>query len=339
MASGAGVVAVSLSPSHERKFTHWASYREAGTARGLLFLAWLHRCFGRRAFNLVLYPVTCYFFLFRSTARRASLQYLSRHARAFPHRWSKTPDYKTVFRHMYAFGQSILDKSLAWSVPMDEKEFEIADHQSLATIMESERGQLIIGSHFGNLEYCRGFVQRYKQKTINVLVYDKHAANFVNVMQKLNPQSRMNVYQVDTLDIPLVLKLKAKMDAGEWLFIAGDRVPLSGDARTTTANFLGHPAQFPIGPYMLAKVLQCEVQLMFSYRLKNRVYFELVPFAQQVKLPRRGAAEAIAQYAQQYAAELERQTEQAPLQWFNFYPYWSKLVPLQGQVQRVNDRD
>src|SRR5690606_37950831 len=105
---------------------------------------------------------------------------------------------------------------------------------------------------------------------------------------------------------------------------AGDRIPLSGEARTVTVDFLQRKAQFPIGPYMLAKVLQCEVQLMFSYRKQEKVYFELVPFAQQVTLPRKDSAAALQAYAQQYASALEQQCAKAPLQWFNFYPYWSE---------------
>lgn len=302
---------------------HWGNLKESGTVRGILFLHWVHRVFGRGVFSVLLYPVTVYFFIFRPVARKASYDFLRTHARAYPEYWSRQPDFRDVLRHFYAFGQSVLDKALAWGVPMHESEFDIANEAQLADFMAKESGQLIIGSHLGNLEYCRGFVQRYKQKTINALVYDQHAANFVNVMQSLYPASRIHIYQVNDLDIPLILNLKAKIEAGEWLFIAGDRIPLSGEARTVPVTFLQREAQLPIGPYMLAKVLQCEVQLMFSYRRHKKVYFELVPFAERITLPRKGSDAAVRVYAQQYATALERQCARAPLQWFNFYPYWS----------------
>jgi predicted LPLAT superfamily acyltransferase len=303
---------------------HWANLREGGTVRGILFLHWINRVFGRAVFNVLLYPVTVYFLLFKPLARRSSIEFLQAHAQIYPDYWSRPPGYRDVLRHFYAFGQSILDKALAWGIPMQESEFAIANEQQLAAFMAKETGQLIIGSHLGNLEYCRGFVQRYKKKTINALVYDQHSANFVNVMQSLYPESRIHIYQVSDLDIPLILNLKAKIEAGEWLFIAGDRIPLSGEARTVPVKFLQREAQFPIGPYMLAKVLQCEVQLMFSYRKQEKVYFELVPFAQQVTLPRKDSDAALQAYAQQYASALEQQCAKAPLQWFNFYPYWSE---------------
>lgn len=228
-----------------------------------------------------------------------------------------------VIRHFYSFGQTILDKLLAWTASMSQDEFEVTDTAALDELLADQSGQLIIGSHLGNLEYCRGFVQRYMPKTINALVYDKHAENFVGMMQSLNPDSRISVYQVDELDIPLILKLKAKVDAGEWLFIAGDRVPLSGDQRTVPVNFMGRSANLPIGPYMLAKALQSKVKLMFSYRQGNKVKFTVKPFADRVDLPRNNKELALEKLAQQYAHALEEQCRQAPLQWFNFYPYWA----------------
>jgi predicted LPLAT superfamily acyltransferase len=303
---------------------HWSTLKESGTAKGIMFLLWLHKTCGRNTFNLVMHPIMVYFFLFNSVARKASLDFLHTHAHVYPNYWKRLPDYRDVYAHMYSFGQSILDKLLAWSTPLSESEFEIANEPLLAEFMKKENGQLIIGSHLGNLEYCRGFVQRYKNKTINALVYDQHSANFVEVMQQLNPESRIHIYQVSDLDIGLILTLKSKIEAGEWLFIAGDRIPLTGEARTVSVEFLGRNAQLPIGPYMLAKILQCEVQLMFSYRKNEKVLFELVPFADHVIISRKSSEETIKTYAQQYARELERQVAKAPLQWFNFYPYWSE---------------
>jgi len=313
------------SASQEKK--HWSELNEAGTIRGILFLLWIHKYCGRRIFNAAMYPIILYFFVSNSFARKASLDFLQTHSRAYPKFWNHTPGYRDVYWHMYSFGQSVLDKLLAWSDPISEREFCVADEAVLDEFMQKQNGQLIIGSHFGNLEYCRGFINRYKEKTINALVYDQHSANFVNAMQHINPESRINIYQVDQLDIALILQLKTKIESGEWLFIAGDRIPLSGEKRTITVEFLGRPAQLPVGPYMLAKVLQCEVQLMFSYRKNSQIFFEVVPFAQQVTIARKDGDASIRAYAQHYARELERQTASAPFQWFNFYPYWDAAKP------------
>ncbi|MFL0798856.1 MAG: hypothetical protein K6L80_00285 [Agarilytica sp.] len=304
------------------KNIHWSNVGEAGTYSGILFLLWVHKLFGRGVFSLALYPVMAYFILFRGVARRASLDFLHTHYLCFPGYWQRQPGYRDVFRHFIAFGQSILDKMLAWTASMSESEFIVGDRKALDQLLSDPRGQLIIGSHIGNLEYCRGFVQRYKNRTINILVYDQHAANFVEMMLRINSASRVHVYQVDQLDIPTMLKLKHKIDHGEWLFIAGDRIPLSGEKRTVAVEFMGRNAQLPIGPYMLAKTLQCPVKLMYSYRLEKKVFFDLVAFSEKVTLPRKDREAKLIELAQRFAWELEKQCLKAPLQWFNFYPYW-----------------
>ncbi len=301
---------------------HWAYLREAGTLKGLLFLAWVQKTFGRKAFSVILGPVALYFFLFRPVARRASLDFLRTHYQFYPHAWLRRPGYWAVIKHFYVFGQSVLDKLLAWTIPMSEDEFSLTNRDVIEELMNDDSGQLIIGSHLGNLEYCRGFMTRYKDRPINALVYDKNSANFVEMMQRINPQSRMSIYQVDELDIPLILTLKTRIEAGEWLFIAGDRVPLSGNQNTVAVDFMGRQAELPIGPYMLAKTLQCKVKLMFSHRVKDKVQFTVVPFADQVRLPRKGKDEALVLLAQQFADALVEQCGNAPLQWFNFFPFW-----------------
>lgn len=310
--------------------SHWSELKESGTVKGLLLLFWLHRYLGRAFFNIVLYPVTAYYFLTNSVARRSSIEFLLQHAKHFPEQWSRTPNYLDVFKHLYCFGQCILDKSLGWNDNISEDQFCVKNRAVLDRFTNKKHGQLIIGSHFGNLEFCRGFVNRFRDIVINVLVYDLHSANFVTAMQKLNPRFSMKVYQVSDLDISLTLQLKAKVDSGEWLFIAGDRVPLSGDIRTVEVDFLGRKTKMPMGPYILAKVLQCEVHLMFSYRDGKSIKFDVIEFADQVTITRGDGGASLHRYAQAYALALQEQVKEAPLQWFNFYPYWPGELVEQG---------
>lgn len=305
---------------------HWASIQEVGTLAGLRFLFLLYRIFGKSVYSLVMYPVALYFVLFKSNARRASQQFLLFHWKKNPKFWKKKPSLLNSVIHFKQFAETILDKSLGWISDISEDEFVIHDFSIIETLMKDSRGQLIIGSHFGNLEYCRGFMQRYKEKHINILVYDRHSANYVELMQRLNPDSRVNIFQVDEFDVPTILRLKTKIDNGEWVFIAGDRIPLAGLEHTVEVNFLDKKANLPIGPYLLAKALACPVKLMFGYRhpnlASNKVCFEVVPFTDRVEFSRKDRQQKLSDYAQQFIAHLERHSLQAPYQWFNFYNFW-----------------
>lgn len=305
---------------------HWSSLREAGTLTGLRFLMLIYRCFGRRIFSFLLFPVAIYFVLFRPIARRASLDFLRSHQQHFPKQWTHKPNLWHVIMHFQSFAETILDKLLAWSAEISIDEFDLPNPELVEQFMADQRGQLIIGTHLGNLEYCRGFIQRYRNTAINILIYDKHAINFINMMQRMNPNSRLNIFQVDEFDVATLLQLKNKIDLGERIFIAGDRVPLTGHERTVPTTFLNRIAPLPIGPYMLAKALACPVKLMFAYReqgVHSKIRFDVVPFTDQLTLTRSQRELDLQRYAQQFASELEQQCAKVPYQWFNFYDFWA----------------
>lgn len=306
---------------------HWSSMREAGTLFGLQFLRFVHNVFGRWLVSFCLLPTVAYFVLLRPSSRRSSHVFLKQHYQQYPEFWRKPPGLWATCKHFYVFAETVVDKLLSWFVEIDVDQFVIEHPERIDDIMNDTRGQLIIGSHMGNLEYCRGFMHRYRDKTINILVHDKHSENYNTIMQQLNPDSRLNVFQVAEFDIPAMLKIKAKIDAGEWVFIAGDRSPLSGEERTVPVQFLGKTAHLPIGPYMLAKGLACPVKMMFSYcdyfGDDKPVHFEVAPFAEKVTLDRKQRDQQLQAYAQRFADALERQCAKAPFQWFNFYDFWA----------------
>ena len=311
--------------AHSPTDQHWSQIREGGTLAAMRLVFLIYRIGGRRVFSLIMYPVALYFVLCRSAQRKASLQFLLAHYRCRPEWWQSKPGYRHVLLHFKSFAEVILDKMLGWLDELSTDDFVLTSPEQIDALHEDPRGQLIIGSHFGNLEFCRGFMHRYRSQVINILVYDKHAGNFVKMMQKENDASRLNVFQVDEFDVTTIMQLKDKVDAGEWVFIAGDRVPLSGLERTVGVQFLGEQAPLPIGPYMLAKALECPVKLMFVYRseaVDNKVLFDVSPLCDKLQINRKTRQQDLQSYAQQFATKLEEHCLNAPYQWFNFYDFW-----------------
>ena len=313
-------------PTETNDDQHWSSAKEAGTLFGLRFLWLIHKTLGRRVLSILLLPTVAYFVIFRSDSRKASQQFLNNHYQQYPEAWKKAPTFSDTISHFRQFAETVVDKLSSWYVEIDSDDFNIHSPELVKELLEDSRGQLIIGSHMGNLEYCRGFMHRYKEKTINVLLHDKHSQNYTRIMAQLNPDSRLNVYQVDEFNINTIMAFKEKIEVGEWLFIAGDRVPLTGLERTVTVDFLGKKAALPIGPYLLAKALDCPVKLMFSYQnfkdKSEQIQFDVVDFADKITLSRKDRQNDIQQYAQRFATELEKQCAKAPFQWFNFYDFW-----------------
>lgn len=300
---------------------HWAQINEFSFIAGMRLLCWLARVFGRWPFRVALYPVLLWYLLAKPTARAASNNYLRRMA-SFNKAVGVQSGISGVLRHFAAFGESILDKMLLWSGWLEADSVAIHGLDRVVGQFATRRGGIFICCHLGNLELCRVLAKRQAGLRMTVLLYTKHAAKFNKLLAQLDPDSQVNLMQVTELTPGTAALLAEKVTQGEFVAIAGDRIPISANPRVALASFLGEMAPFPIGPYVLASLFRCPVYLLFSMRGKNgsEVHFEL--FRESIRLPHRGRDEALAGLVAAYAARLEFFCQRAPLQWFNFYDFW-----------------
>ena len=219
-----------------------------------------------------------------------------------------------------AFADALLDKLDVWNGKLRIEQIEIVDPAQLRHQLRGERGQMLVGAHLGNLEVCRALAELGEQVTMNVLVHTKHAERFNRLLGEAGA-SNLRLIQVSELDPAIMLQLSQRLDRGEWLAIAGDRVPLHG-GRNVRVDFLGHPAAFPQGPWLLAGLLKCPVNLLLCLKQQGRYQVILEPFADAVQWKRNDRQQMIAQWTARYAERLGQYCLQAPQQWFNFYPFW-----------------
>ena len=296
----------------------WASTRERGTLFMMRLMVW-GLSLPRRLVAPFVYLATAYFFLFGARARAASRDYLARVACALPASGLRPTSWQ-VYRHFLAFSQSILDKLDAWSGRLDYSRIRFENYDVLGRVAPSGRGALLIGSHLGNLELCRAIAAVSRRTRLNVLMHTRHAAYFSRVL-RMAGASDLTILQVTELDATTALMLKNRMDQGEWVVITGDRVPVHG-GRTVDVELLGAPAPLPVGPYVLAALLECPVFLIFCLRRAghHHIYFE--HFADRVQWQRRERDAVLGVFAQRFAGRLEHYLQLEPLQWFNFYSFW-----------------
>jgi predicted LPLAT superfamily acyltransferase len=305
----------------ERVQGHWARMPERGTRLGLRFLTACYRLLGERLLGLVLYPVVGYFLLTGGVARRASMDYFAR-LRRFSGGATPAPGWRTTFRHMRAFAESALHKVGAWAGRLDSIEVRFPDRARLDALLSGGRGALLLGAHFGNLEMTRAIATQRWGTKVTAIVYSQHAAAFRDALEAASPEFAANLVHVGEIGPDTVLLLRDKIEQGELVVIAGDRTPAAENDRVCTVDFLGAPAQFAQGPFLLAHLLECPVHLLFCPREDEGYRIYLEPFAERIELPRAGRAEALHDYARRYVARLEALCVQSPYQWFNFYDYW-----------------
>jgi predicted LPLAT superfamily acyltransferase len=312
--------------------THWSKFSERGNLLGLRAVFICYRLFGESTARLLLYPVTAYFLLTGRKSRAASLDYLRRvtaYCSARNAAVKTATGWRGSFHHMLAFAQSGLDKMVAWMGAFDSRRVDFPNQPEFNRLLASRRGAVLIGSHLGNLEMTRALATSENRAIVNAVVYTNHAQRFNEVLAKVNASFGVNLIQVSHLGPDTAIMLKEKIDRGELLVIVGDRTPPTeggSSRRVSQVEFLGQPAPFAQGPFILASLLDCPVYLFFCLREGDtyRIYFE--PFADRILLPRRERQERLQDYLQQYAARLEEYCLKAPYQWFNFYDFWRQDV-------------
>ena len=297
-----------------RRARHWARIGERGNLGGLRFLGFVDRIFGRALATAVLYPVTAYFFVTHPRARRASREFLQ--AAGMPVASGRS------FRHFMNFSVSILDKVAAWDDP-DRVQMDFPDKSRLLAALAAGRGVLLLSAHLGNLEVARALGTQIAGLRVNALVYSGNARKVGAMLAETSRNYRPRLLEVDRIGPETALLLREKIAAGEVVVVVGDRTPLAPESPVLRIPFLGRPARFAMGPYVLAHVLECPVYLLLCLRQGPgyRVYLEA--FAERIRLPRAGRQSAAAVWAGRYAQRLADYATRFPLQWYNFYDFWA----------------
>jgi predicted LPLAT superfamily acyltransferase len=300
---------------------HWAQINEFGFRTGMRLLFWLGRVFGRRPFRAVLYPVLLWYLIAKPSARVASRDYLRRVA-SLRADSGIVASWLGVLRHFASFGECLLDKLLLWCGLFDTQSVKLLGIDPMVGEIAARRGGLLICCHLGNLELCRVMSTLQAGLKLTVLTHTKHALRFNQMLARLNPRSQLNLMQVTDLTPATAVLLSEKINQGEFVAIAGDRIPVAPRPRVAFARFLGDMAPFPVGPYILASLFQCPVYLLFSLRANGRAEIQFELFRETIRLPRKNRDDALTALVEDYAARLQGHCLRAPLEWFNFFDFW-----------------
>lgn len=306
-----------------RNRLHWASLPEAGMTAGLWFLYGCHRLFGRGLYRALMWPVCWYFICVRPVARRASIDYLRRIGEINPQAGSFAR-WRAAARHVRCFADALLDKALVWTGGLDVGDVRREVDPRFDAAVAAGRGGVMVVAHFGNLEVLRALGERARQLRLHILVHTKHAERFNRMLERLNPASTERLLQVTEIDTATIAHLALRVEAGDFVVIAADRVPATSQ-RTIDVPFLGSPAPLAIGPWVLAAALACPVYWLACYKRAgdaDRYTLVCEQLRERVELPRATRTEALRTVMADFAARLERACRQAPCAWFNFFPYW-----------------
>ena len=310
-----------------RRRQHWAQQDEVKGLWGMRLMLRVWERLGRRAFTVLLWPVIGVYWLIARPARQASRQWMARVKQELRQRSMPVPSRLNSFFHFMRFGNAMLDKVASWRGELKlHRDIVFAPGASGALNIAAPQGKLLLASHLGDVEACRALAQLEGSKIINALVFSENAQRFKQIMSEMAPEAGVNLMSVTDIGPDTAIAIKEKLERGEWVAIVGDRIAVNpqrgGEWRVIWSRFMGQPAPFPQGPFILASILRCPVVLIFALRQQGKLVLHCEPFADPLRLPRSERQQALQDTVDRYAQRLEHYALMSPLDWFNFFDFW-----------------
>lgn len=301
----------------------WSTRRERGTITMLRIMFWVMWTIGWWAGHALLYPITGYFFLTAPATRAASRDYLRRVLGRTATSWD-------VLRHIFVFASVILDRAFLLSGRRAGYQIEVQGLEVVSAILDSAKGCVLLGAHFGSFDVLRE-VGRASPVRVRPLMYRGNAAIMTSMLEALDPGLSADIIEIGRPDT--MLRAQEAVARGEIVGILADRAP--GETEVVEVPFLGSPAAFPTGPFVLASLLKVPVVLFFGIRTGRRRYqVRFEAFADQVTLHRAERQQELRDAVLRYAARIETACRAHPFNWFNFYPFWEHATDATQQVRK-----
>ena len=316
----------------KNKDSHWSQTDERKGLMGIKLILMLYRLLGRRVAQMFMFPVISYFWLTGKKQRQASKAYLEKILKQYPNVPLIEKKKLTSFRHFQQFGESLLDKLASWQGDIKLDDIYSPNKGEYLRLISEKKGIILICSHLGDIEMCRALAELSHNVTINALVHKGNAVRFNKVLKQVNQNSIINLIEVATLGADTAIILQQKLEAGEWVAIIADRTSINPYQRVPEnaivwANFLGKPAPFPKGPFILSSALKCPVYFCWGLKPNGRFQIYLEHFTDELKLSRKNRQAELEQTIEYYANRLEYYCLQSPLDWFNFFDFWQFNPP------------
>ena len=272
-------------------------------------------------------PVGFFFWLVSVSQRKAIRTYLKKI------RPNKKPYTLPLF---LAFSITIIEKVESWAgkIRFGKIHFQQDDITTIWKELEQGKGALLICSHLGNMEMLRaiadyGEIGVSRKVPVISIVDFAVTAGFNQMIEEANSSSMHNIISAYDIGPDTIVMLQEHVARGGIVVIAGDRSSADTPDRNYAIDFLGSPAQFPQGPFIMASLLDCPAYFVFAARrrpLSVSAEYNMHIHKTGVEFSgTRGEKKIqIRQMAEEFVCWLEKYCNKYPLQWYNFYEYWEK---------------
>ena len=304
------------------KGASWRDQKESTSTLGINILMFMYRFCGRKSAFLVIWLITFGVVLFNKRVRSVCLAYY-KNLSDYANTKGKTLPKYSVHKHIYTFAKSILIRVLTWKEWVKQPDLvAFKDLDKLNFLLKRNQGSVIFGSHIGSIDTLRALNNQSYKCPVNILIWTKNSQKLETYLGEINKNSNVKMFITQEVNPSLGVMLKEAIDKHENIVILADRLS-DENSRKVKVNFLGMPASFPQGPWILANVLKAPILTLHFINSNGKNSFVCKDWG-VINIPRLNREKAIQEYAQKYAYELEDLVINSPCEWFNFYDFWQE---------------
>ena len=287
---------------------------------------WLVRILPKCLLNIVVIFVTAIYYAFSPKERKNLAKFYKIAGDFCKHNGGLSQAKKSInnpkiYLNFYHFGWAICDKIAAWMGKIKYDDIEIKDKNFIIDeLCSGKKGQILLMSHFGNIEVARALSNNFYNLRIVTFVYQKNSEKFLNMIDKISKHKIDRIY-VDEIDIGRLLELQKILESGGHIGIMGDRVALN-NKRNVEIDFLGKPCYFPLGAFLIAQLLEAKISAMWCEKIDGKYHLECELLGDTTAYNGRNRAKNLKPLVQKYVDLLQSHALNNPTQWFSFYDFW-----------------
>ena len=221
----------------------------------------------------------------------------------------------SAFRQFLNYGNSLVDKFLSVMGRLDPQKFELPEEDIF-------KSAFFITTHVGNVEIMRSLFQlknKFEPKRVNIFLQANACKIFNDFLKTLEWHiPEIEAFPVEEISPHTSIEISDRLQNGEIVFMAGDRISAQNENIAYEAEFLNHKVKFPLGTLKFALMLN--VPVYFIVCVKDRNKYKI--FAEKFVSDKQKRTEKLEDLKLQYVNFLEKYTLMYPEQFFNFYDMW-----------------
>jgi predicted LPLAT superfamily acyltransferase len=285
--------------------------KSRGTPLGYRFFVSILKHFGVLPAYLMLRLVVLYYFFFSYQSSKLIFHYF--HKKLHYTRWQSLG---LLYKNYYRLGQTIIDKVVIMSGIGNKFTWNFEGEDNLRKITALQKGGLLLSAHLGNWEIAGHLLKRL-ETNIHVVMYDGEHQQIKKYMEGVTGKRNMNVIVIKE-DLSHIYAISEALKNNELVCLHADRF-VEGN-KTMVVDFLGSPAKFPAGPFVLAATFKVPLCFVFAFKETDMHYHLYASGLKQYEGLSKDTV--MRQVLHEFAAEMEAKARLYPEQWFNYYNFW-----------------